>query len=117
MYPTKEGVSLKLASLVRMVNWSPENTATLVVQEPRSMPQTTGVDFIIIANYKQTHMLILTLFIFIAISLSSTVELYTHKWCPPCRKAITVINKVKKNYPSIDFKEHEYSDRTVLYKG
>jgi thiol-disulfide isomerase/thioredoxin len=51
-------------------------------------------------------MLITVIVALSSLAAASTVELYTHRWCPPCRKAIAVIEKVKKNYPSVTFEEH-----------
>jgi hypothetical protein len=98
VYPTREGVSRKLASLVRIWKWSPLKAEILVVQEPRSMPQITAVDFIIFEIIMTPSVLLCLLSLLLAIGSQSAgkVELYTHRWCALCRKAKAVFDRVEK---------------------
>lgn len=111
VYPTREGVSRKFASFTRISNFSPLKAQSLKVQEPRSRPQMIGVDFIIIELYlnKLNMKIVLILFLLI-INIQnkgqSTLSLYTHTWCPPCKKVKSIFTKISANFPEIAFKIH-----------
>ncbi len=36
----------------------------------------------------------------------STLSLYTHTWCPPCKKVKSIFTKISTNFPEVEFKIH-----------
>ena len=53
----------------------------------------------------------------IALASANTEEihLYTHSWCPPCRKVSKLFDKFETKYTEISFIRHKYKNKTILY--